>query len=57
MGGNNLVHTMRFAARVILRTVDFVTKTRNCSPMDIMRGRAADYGPAMIGFIADRDYF
>lgn len=55
MGGNDLVDAMRLATRVGLRTVDFVAKPSNRSTANIVRGRTADDGAAMIGLVADRD--
>ena len=55
MGGNDLVDAMRLATRVGLRTVDFVAKPSNRSAANIVCGRTADNGAAMIGLIADRD--
>ena len=48
---------MWFSARVELWTVDFISKPCNRAAMNILVGRAADDGSAVIGLVADGDDF
>jgi hypothetical protein len=53
VGGNDLVHTVRFAARIGERTVNLVTQAGDRSSVDIVVGRTANDCTAMIGFVSD----
>lgn len=53
---NNLVDAVQLAPRVDLRTIDLIPQPRNRAAADVMVGRTADDGSAVIGLIADRDY-
>jgi len=56
MGSDDLVDTMRFAARVVLRALDLVAKPCDGLPVHIVHWRAGDYLAAVIGWISDHDY-
>lgn len=53
MAGSDLVHPMWFSAWIGLRAVDLVADPRDRSSSNIVAGRAADDGSAVIGFISD----
>jgi hypothetical protein len=53
VGGNDLVHTVRFAAGVGQWTVNFVAQSRDRFSPDVVIGRTADNCAAMIGFVSD----
>jgi len=48
---------VRFSPRVEQRAIDLIPKPGNRTPVDVMIWRSADDGAAMIGFVANRDYF
>jgi len=57
VGGSNFVYPVRFSPRVEQRAIDLIPKPGNRTPVDVMIWRSADDGAAMIGFVANRDYF
>jgi len=56
-GSNNLVDTVRCASRVELWAGDLIPKPRDHAAVNVVIGKDADNGCAMIGFIAGGDYF
>jgi hypothetical protein len=57
VGGSNFVYPVRFSSRVEQRAINLIPEPGNRTPTDVMIWRAADDGAAMIGFVANRDYF
>ena len=56
-GGNDFVDAVWFSSGVELWTVDFISKPCDRAAMNILVGRAADDGSAVIGLVADGDDF
>jgi hypothetical protein len=54
---NDLVHPMWLTAGVELWAVDLITKASNRASTNVIGRRAANDGAAVIGFVADRDYY
>ena len=58
VGGNNLIHAVRFSTWVKLWAIHLVAKSCNGAPTNIMGGRTADDSSAVVGFVAHRnDHF
>lgn len=56
MGGNDLVYTVRFAAGVGQRAVNFVSQPGDRFYPDIVVGRTANNCTTVIGFVSDCNY-